>query len=145
MAIDIATSLRSMLRQQSHVAGTLAWAGRVHVVRRRRTDGRCTSAATFTRIGTKIRPHLAAVDLQRHVVLDWNPVPRQVVLDVAVHGRTIFAAGTFGTIGRKTRRGIAALDGRTGLATEWNAASDRGVRAILIDGDSMYVSGASNT
>jgi WD40 repeat protein len=120
---------------------TGAFGGVLYVVRPSPDGQTLYAGGSFSRVGGKIRPRLAAVNASTGAVLDWNPVPRRTVTEIAVRGRTVFVGGGFGMIGHTRRFGIAAVDEITGAVTGWDARADRAVRSMVLAGPTMYVGG----
>jgi hypothetical protein len=84
---------------------------------------------------------LAAVDAASGRFLWGADVVNGPVLDVVVHGDTVFAFGSFEYVDKQLRRGFAAFDARTGRLLDWHPHIPRfaDVTACVAAGRILYV------
>ncbi|HEU5065357.1 MAG TPA: hypothetical protein VFT86_05650, partial [Gaiellaceae bacterium] len=117
----------------------------------------------FTRIGSRRRARLAAVDVLTGKLRSWNPrvtgipVPDTMVpvfpsvQALVASSSAVYVGGEFQRVGGAARKNIAALDPRTGRALRWQVRiggadpGDRyihaGVTTIALAGRRLYIGG----
>jgi trimeric autotransporter adhesin len=105
--------------------------------------GRLFVGGAFAAIGGEPRSQAAALDVERHQVLAWNPnVEGGGVRAVAIDGNRVYLGGFFARVGGQLRAGLASVDGESGNPTPWNpAANASDVFAIAVAGGEIYVGG----
>ena len=98
----------------------------------------------FTKIGTKPRNGLAALDAKTGLPLEWNPEGdnRPVyTLSLSHNDKILYVGGEFDIIGGKKRNSLAAIDTRTALATDWDPNPNlisNGINGPFVDKPIIY-------
>jgi Domain of unknown function (DUF5122) beta-propeller len=98
--------------------------------------------------GSQARHHLAALDVDRHTLLPWDPDADGPVSAIVVSddGRHLYVGGDFSRIGGQPVAKVARIDAATGaLDPSFHAAVAGGVRALALAGDRLYVGGVFNS
>ena len=97
--------------------------------------------------GSQTRNHLAALDVDRHTLLPWDPDADGSVSAVAASadGTKLYVGGDFSHIGGQPASRLARIDLATGAVDPTFRAGVRGgVRALALAGDRLYVGGVFN-
>lgn len=107
-------------------------------------------AGSFSEIGGRALPSLAALNVVTGDALAWTPpsfgpqydgFPPPPIETLAVNGATLYLGGWFETVGGQSRPFAAALSRETGALTEWNPKPDLTVYALAAQGDTVYAGG----
>ncbi|HEV7534610.1 MAG TPA: delta-60 repeat domain-containing protein [Acidimicrobiia bacterium] len=94
------------------------------------------------------RQHLAALDVDRHTLLPWDPDADGTVeaLAVSADGTQLYVGGDFDHIGGKPASKLARIDLATGkLDPAFHPGVRGSVRALALAGDRLYVGGTFST
>lgn len=67
------------------------------------------AGGTFSTMGGKSRPYLAALDATTGLATSWDPAASGPVYSFAAKGPTLFAGGSFSSIGGRAVRGLARI------------------------------------
>ncbi len=99
---------------------------------------------------SKDRQRIAALEIEDHVLSDWNPQPDGSVLRalrIAADDRVLYAGGDFSAVGDAARTGIVALDPVSGETLVWDPQLNGEARAILpsFDRSMLYLGGDFTT
>jgi hypothetical protein len=95
--------------------------------------------------GSQGRNYLAALDVDKHTLLPWNPDADGPVhaMVVSADGTKLYVGGEFDRIGGKPAEKLARIDVATGQVDRtFNPAVKGRVRALALHGDRLYVGGS---
>jgi hypothetical protein len=95
-----------------------------------------------------VRHHLAALDVDRHTLLPWDPDADGAVhaLALSADGTQLYVGGDFDHIGGRPASKLARMDLLTGKLDQTFHPGVRGsVRALALAGDRLYVGGTFDT
>ena len=111
------------------------------------SGGRVIVGGSFSAIGGRARPNIAAVDAENGAVTAWNPRANDRVAALGASRNAVYAGGEFTSMWDwQPRNGIAALDATTGALTDWNPMPDVPyITALAVKGDTLYASGNFTT
>jgi hypothetical protein len=98
--------------------------------------------------GSQTRNHLAALDVDHHTLLPWNPDVDGPVyaMVVSADATQLYVGGNFGHIGGTAVSNLARIDVATGKVDPTFRSGVRGgIRALALSGDRLYVGGVFNS
>lgn len=96
---------------------------------------------SFNYFGAVVRQNVAALDLRRGELLNWNPGADGWVRALDIHENRLFIGGDFMAIGGASRHFIAELDAVTGEVLSWNPRPDQRVNGLQVLGTTVYFVG----
>ncbi len=108
------------------------------------------AVGSFTQIGGRSQPCIAALDPATGAHLSWRPDlpgplfeggPPPPCNAIAIRGDIVYIGGFFQSVGDSSRPFVAGWDRRTGSMTTWNPKPVSVVYALAASGDTVLVGG----
>jgi trimeric autotransporter adhesin len=101
----------------------------------------------FSSVGGRSRSHLAAVDVQTGIAIDWAPEADNEVRCLALDAGVVYVGGDFTSLGGVPRHNLAAVRSRTAEVSDWDPdprvayMGESRIRSLSVDARTVYVGG----
>ena len=101
----------------------------------------------FSAPPTRVRFHLAAIDVTTGLVTNWDPSASNAVKVLVISGSTLYVGGDFSSISTKARKGAGAFDVSTDavIVKDWDPNPSAPVMALTAAGHTVYMGGSFNS